>query len=122
MSSPAQDADETPSHPIIPSLRLESLDPQELFTKLTAVEHALPHLLLCLKPILARLGSTPSAGLMAPHPLSSGLDDERSREVGGDELAARAISDYMEILDVSLSLYTVPSLGHTYSFFAIIRG
>lgn len=100
MSSP--DDPSSSSHLIIPTLRLTSLDPDELWIKLSAVEKALPHLLLCLKPILAQLGSSPSTELTSVHPLSASLRDQT--EMGGeagDKGAKGAVGDYMEILDVS---------------------
>jgi hypothetical protein len=98
------------THPIRDALQLESADPVTLFHALTAVERALPHLLLCLKPILASLTSSNNEALVREHPLAEALAerevDEESEE---KEEAGRAVVDFLAIVDVGPSSLVSPS-------------
>lgn len=90
------------THPIRDTLQLESADPVTLFHALSAVERALPHLLLCLKPILASLASSTKETLVRDHALTEALaerevDDEAEEKDG----AGRAVVDFLAIVDVS---------------------
>ena len=90
------------THPIRDTLQLESADPVTLFHALSAVERALPHLLLCLKPILASLTSSTKETLVRDHALTEALaerevDDEAEEKDG----AGRAVVDFLAIVDVS---------------------
>ncbi|KAK1921718.1 hypothetical protein DB88DRAFT_498985 [Papiliotrema laurentii] len=98
MASPTSSngADPTEStHPVRASLALESLDAETLWNALGAVERALPELLLCLKPILARLGG-PAAAASETGPGASGVPEDKEGDSGG---ARRAVGDYLAILD-----------------------
>jgi len=109
MSSPAEHETSESTHPILASLQDKSASPQHLFQALTAVEKGLPHLLLCLKPILAQLGSSPNEALRrkgtgrdgagSGSGPDGGLEEGTTGEEG--EEAKRAVVDFLAILDVS---------------------
>ena len=105
MSSPVATAES--SHPVLALLQDKSADPNHLFQALTAVEKGLPERLLCLKPILAQLGSSPS-GTLGEGGRSGGSEGPSgpSEADGGDggARAKRAVVDFLAILDVSLGL------------------
>lgn len=107
MSSPAVEGETSEStHPVLASLQDKSASPAHLFQALTAVEKALPQLLLCLKPILAQLGSSPNDALRRTSGESS---DGRGVGEGEGEEAKRAVVDFLAILDVSVASFC-PSL------------
>ncbi len=101
MASPSSENGAESAHPIRQTLALEALDAEGLWTALGSVEKALPHLLLCLKPILARLTSQPGESLTKVNPLTQSIGLGEDGAGVGEEAALRAIKDYMAILDVS---------------------